>query len=74
MIKLSAKAFVFGIITAFLGFSIIQDEFVTNIFGMVLILSVISGNLFVLLIGTFLSIQTTPKKRKVWSSVSCFKY
>lgn len=50
MVRLSGKAFLFGVVASFLGFSIIQDEFVNNIFGQILITSVISANLFVLLI------------------------
>jgi hypothetical protein len=61
MIRLSAKAFIFGVVTSFLAFSMIADDFVSNIFGLIFINAVICSNLFVLLIGTPPLTQITPR-------------
>lgn len=52
MVALNIKAFCFGIITGFLGFAMLQTEFVNNLFTLILIAAVISGNFYVLLVGT----------------------
>lgn len=52
MISLNIKALTFGIVSGFLAFSMVETEFVTNLFTMVLVMSVVSGNIFVLLVGT----------------------
>ena len=50
MISLNIKALTFGIVSGFLAFSMVETEFVTNLFTMVLVMSVVSGNIFVLLV------------------------
>lgn len=51
MVALSIKALLFGIVSGFLAFSMVSDEFVNNVFTCILITSVVSGNMFVLLVG-----------------------
>ena len=51
MVALNIKALCFGVITGFLGFAMLQTEFVNNLFTLILVSSVISGNFYILLVG-----------------------
>lgn len=52
MVALNIKALVFGIVSSFLAVSMVQTEFANNLFTIVLIISVVSGNMFVLVVGS----------------------
>jgi hypothetical protein len=63
MVTLSIKAWLFGVVVAYLGFGLLQGEFVNNLFTLVLVASVVAGNMFVLVVGTSPSILDNSRSK-----------
>jgi hypothetical protein len=52
MIIMNIKTIIFGALTSYLIFNLLNEEFVTNVFTSILINCIITGNLFLLFLGT----------------------
>ena len=69
---MSIKAFFFGIVASFMAYCILADEFINNVFGTILFMAVVVGNMFYLLLGIFPFIQIIPSVKLdfwyLWSS------
>ena len=63
LVALLIKSMIFGILTSFLSFCMIQTSFINNIYTMILINSVVAGNLYILILGRYLLIIDNSKNK-----------